>query len=174
MAGLLSPKPISYMQHTNSQFSNYGRGLSNFSETPPLPVPSAQGQFSDNNTPHNNPAIHEDEKIYSLVIDLMDPNTREGALLELSKKREQYDDLALVLWHSFGEPLHIHLLILHHSLIKLQGIMPALLQEIVSVYPLLSPPNLTAHVSNRVCNALALLQCVASHSETRQLFLNGN
>jgi CCR4-NOT transcription complex subunit 9 len=51
--------------------------------------------------------------------------------------------------------------------------MPTLLQEIVSVYPLLSPPNLTAHVSNRVCNALALLQCVASHSETRQLFLNG-
>lgn len=53
------------------------------------------------------------------------------------------------------------------------GIMPALLQEIVSVYPLLSPPNLTAHVSNRVCNALALLQCVASHPDTRQLFLNG-
>ena len=51
--------------------------------------------------------------------------------------------------------------------------MPALLQEIVSVYPLLSPPNLTAHASNRVCNALALLQCVASHPETRQLFLNG-
>jgi len=75
MGGLLSPKPISYMQHTN-------------------------GQFSDT---HSNLAIHEDEKIYSLVIDLMDPNTREGALLELSKKREQYDDLALVLWHSFGE-----------------------------------------------------------------------
>lgn len=53
------------------------------------------------------------------------------------------------------------------------GIMPALLQEIVSVYPQLSPPNLTAHISNRVCNALALLQCVASHPETRQLFLNG-
>jgi CCR4-NOT transcription complex subunit 9 len=55
----------------------------------------------------------------------------------------------------------------------LPGVMPALLQEIISVYPLLSPPNLTAHVSNRVCNALALLQCVASHSETRQLFLTG-
>ena len=27
---------------------------------------------------------------------------RETALLELSKKREQYEDLALVLWHSFG------------------------------------------------------------------------
>ena len=44
----------------------------------------------------------EETKIYALVIELMDPNTREAALLELSKKREQYDDLALVLWHSCG------------------------------------------------------------------------
>jgi CCR4-NOT transcription complex subunit 9 len=106
---------------------------------------------------HQHAAIsgQEEQKIYALVIDLMDPQTREAALLELSKKREQYDDLALVLWHSFG-------------------IMAALLQEIVSVYPLLSPPALTAHASNRVCNALALLQCVASHAETRQLFLNAH
>lgn len=80
---------------------------------------------------------------------------REFALLELSKKREQYEDLALVLWHSFG-------------------VMSSLLQEIVSVYPLLSPPALTAQASNRVCNALALLQCVASHSETRALFLQAH
>jgi hypothetical protein len=32
------------------------------------------------------------------------------------------------------------------------------LQEIVSIYPMLSPPTLTAGASNRVCNALALLQ----------------
>jgi CCR4-NOT transcription complex subunit 9 len=51
----------------------------------------------------NGDSGEEDEKIFSLVIDLMDPVSREGALLELSKKREQYDDLALVLWHSFGE-----------------------------------------------------------------------
>lgn len=44
----------------------------------------------------------ENEKVYYLIVDLMSPNTREGALLELSKKREQWDDLALVLWHSFG------------------------------------------------------------------------
>jgi CCR4-NOT transcription complex subunit 9 len=50
----------------------------------------------------NGDAGDEDGKIYNLVIDLMDPTSREGALLELSKKREQYDDLALVLWHSFG------------------------------------------------------------------------
>jgi len=49
--------------------------------------------------------------------------------------------------------------------------MTSLLQEIISVYPLLNPSQLTAAASNRVCNALALLQCVASHSETRQLFL---
>ncbi|CAO1636416.1 unnamed protein product [Parajaminaea phylloscopi] len=80
---------------------------------------------------------------------------RETALLELSKKREQYEDLALVLWHSFG-------------------VMSSLLQEIIAVYPLLSPPALTAHASNRVCNALALLQCVASHHETRSLFLQAH
>ena len=48
-----------------------------------------------------------------------------------------------------------------------------LVQEIITIYPLLSPPALTAHASNRVCNALALLQCVASHQETRTLFLKG-
>ncbi|PWN27551.1 Rcd1-domain-containing protein [Jaminaea rosea] len=82
-------------------------------------------------------------------------SARETALLELSKKREQYEDLALVLWHSFG-------------------VMSSLLQEIIAVYPLLSPPALTAHASNRVCNALALLQCVASHHETRALFLQAH
>lgn len=51
--------------------------------------------------------------------------------------------------------------------------MTSLLQEIISVYPLLNPSQLTAAASNRVCNALALLQCVASHSDTRGLFLNG-
>lgn len=51
------------------------------------------------------------------------------------------------------------------------GVMSSLLQEIISVYPLLSPPSLTAPASNRVCNALALLQCVASHNDTRPLFL---
>lgn len=51
--------------------------------------------------------------------------------------------------------------------------MTALLQEIISVYPLLNPSQLTAAASNRVCNALALLQCVASHNDTRTLFLNG-
>jgi CCR4-NOT transcription complex subunit 9 len=91
-----------------------------------------------------------------LVLQLTDLNsgTRENALLELSKKREEFPDLAPMLWHSFGT-------------------VAALLQEIVSIYPALSPPSLLAAASNRVCNALALLQCVASHPETRSLFLQG-
>lgn len=96
----------------------------------------------------------EEDKIYALILDLTNPAMREGALLELSKKREAYEDLAPILWHSFG-------------------VISALLQEIISVYPILFPPTLTGHASNRVCNTLALLQCVASHPETRGLFLNG-
>jgi CCR4-NOT transcription complex subunit 9 len=92
--------------------------------------------------------------VESYVHQLISPATRENALLELSKKRENFPELAPYLWYSFGA-------------------IAALLQEIISIYPLLSPPSLTAHASNRVCNALALLQCVASHNETRALFLQG-
>lgn len=74
--------------------------------TPHPPVP----QFI--NDPHTLPhglstglpiTTNEENNIYALVIDLLDPESRESALLDLSKKREQYDDLALVLWHAFGQ-----------------------------------------------------------------------
>ncbi|CDS13557.1 Putative Rcd1-domain-containing protein [Lichtheimia ramosa] len=97
----------------------------------------------------------EEDKIYTLVLELLNPSLREQALLDLSKKREQYEDLALVLWYSYG-------------------VITVLLQEIVSVYPMLTPPTLNGVTSNRVCNALALLQCVANHNETRALFLNAH
>lgn len=96
-----------------------------------------------------------DEKVYRWIIELVYGPDKEQALLELGKKREYYDDLALVLWHSFG-------------------VMTSLLEEIVNVYTFLSPPELTTPVSNRVCNALALLQCVASHPDTRTPFLNAH
>lgn len=75
----------------------------------PNPLPS----LSSRSSPGSNPAgagstsptgpQTENEKVYWLIVDLMNTQTREAALLELSKKREQWDDLALVLWHSFGE-----------------------------------------------------------------------
>eukprot|EP01120_Amphizonella_sp_Union-15-10_P000983 TRINITY_DN11050_c0_g1_i1.p1 TRINITY_DN11050_c0_g1~~TRINITY_DN11050_c0_g1_i1.p1 ORF type:complete len:303 (-),score=51.18 TRINITY_DN11050_c0_g1_i1:35-886(-) len=91
-------------------------------------------------------------QIYQLVQDLTQATKRDAALLELSKKRELVPDLAPILWYSFGT-------------------IAALLSEIVSIYPLLSPPKLQTQESNTVCNALALLQCVASHRDTRLLFL---
>lgn len=97
----------------------------------------------------------ERDKIFQWILELSYLDTRENALLELSKKREVVPDLAPMLWHSFGT-------------------IAALLQEIISIYPAINPPNLTAHQSNRVCNALALLQCVASHPETRSAFLQAH
>lgn len=65
------------------------------------PAPHQPAQFIGNPLGANI-NMGEENKIYGLVIELMDPDSREAALLELSKKREQYDDLALVLWHAFG------------------------------------------------------------------------
>lgn len=42
------------------------------------------------------------EKIYQWINELSGPETRENALLELSKKRESVPDLAPMLWHSCG------------------------------------------------------------------------
>lgn len=97
----------------------------------------------------------EAEKILQCISDLLATETREAALMELSRRRETVADLAVLLWHSFGA-------------------IAALLQEIIAVYPTIHPPTLNAHQSNRVCNALALLQCVASHPETRAVFLQAN
>jgi len=83
------------------------------------------------------------------------PDKREDALQELSKKRESFPNLAPYLWYSVGT-------------------VAILLQEIVSIYPLLSPQSLSQTVSNKVCNVLGLLQCLALHQETRGLFLNAH
>lgn len=95
------------------------------------------------------------ESIYKWVAALSNVETRENALLELCKKRESLLDIAPIVWHSYGT-------------------VAALLQEVCSIYPYINPPNLSAHQSNRVCNALALLQILASHPETRSEFLKAN
>lgn len=92
------------------------------------------------------------EFVCQWIIQLSYPSTRENALLQLSQKREGIPNLAPMLWHSFGT-------------------VAALLQEITSIYPFITPPVLTAHQSNRVCNALAIMQCIAIHPETKLLFL---
>jgi CCR4-NOT transcription complex subunit 9 len=94
-----------------------------------------------------------DDRIYEFVKLLLVPEQREQAIAELSKFRDTFPDLGLILWHSVGA-------------------VAVLLQEIVSVYPTLYPPTLQVNASNRVSNALALLQCVASHQDTRKAFLD--
>ncbi|RCV07042.1 hypothetical protein SETIT_1G212400v2 [Setaria italica] len=98
------------------------------------------------------PSPKDPEIVESLLLDLLDPENKAYALSVLPKRREMFNDLALKLWYSFGT-------------------IAALVQEIVSVYPALSPPTLSASAATRVCNALALLQTVAAHPETRTPFL---
>ena len=76
------------------------------------------------------PAALDDEKIIGLIQELASPDRRENALNLLSKQREAVPNMAPLLWHSFGT-------------------MTILLQEIMAIYPLLSPPNLSATASNR-------------------------
>ncbi|VDD81097.1 unnamed protein product [Mesocestoides corti] len=110
----------------------------------------ANMNISQNAMNSNAPEI----ELYTWITNLNNSETREKALLEL-KMRENFPDFAPLLWHSFGA-------------------ISSLLQEICAVYPYINPPNLTAHQSNRVCNALALLQCLASHPATRSEFLKAN
>ena len=143
--------------NNNNSNSNSGHGIH--------AEPNVIGGSNDGNW------SEENRRVLGWVAELMNGNSRETALMELSKKREQVPELALIIWHSFGKAPGI----LHEWKVAdcRQGVMASLLQEIISVYPLLNPSQLTAAASNRVCNALALLQCVASHNETRTLFLNG-
>uniref|UniRef100_A0ACD5UFG1 Uncharacterized protein n=1 Tax=Avena sativa TaxID=4498 RepID=A0ACD5UFG1_AVESA len=121
----------------------------------PSPSPIGGGAGAGGAAAAQEPNDRKMASAEQLVLDLCDRELRENALLELSKKREIFQDLAPLLWHSFGT-------------------IAALLQEIVSIYPALSPPTLSPGASNRVCNALALLQCVASHPDTRLPFLHAH
>jgi CCR4-NOT transcription complex subunit 9 len=55
-------------------------------------IPGGDAQISEDN-----------RKVLDWIAQVLNASTREGALLELSKKREQVPELALILWHSFGK-----------------------------------------------------------------------
>ena len=64
----------------------------------------------------------QQKMIYQWILDLASPEEREGALQELSRRRESLLELGPVIWHSFGT-------------------IAILLQEIVAVYPAINPPG---------------------------------
>ncbi|KAF6160457.1 hypothetical protein GIB67_019226, partial [Kingdonia uniflora] len=67
-----------------------------------------------------------------LILEIIDPNFRENAIFHLCQRTDIFQDLPPLLWNSFGT-------------------IAALLQEILSVYPVLSQLKLTEVASNRVC-----------------------
>lgn len=82
-------------QHVNP-YSNQGRAIG--LATHPSPAPMATPGIAMAHT-----ITDEDAKIYTWIVELVQGDRRESALLELSKKREQVDDLAVILWHSVGQ-----------------------------------------------------------------------
>lgn len=95
------------------------------------------------------------EELYQLCLwinEVLPPDTRENAILQLSRRRAMVDLIAPLIWYSFGT-------------------LAAIIQEITDIYPFINPPTLSGYQSNRVCNALNLLNAVATHKEIREQFL---
>ncbi|XP_058793353.1 CCR4-NOT transcription complex subunit 9-like isoform X2 [Phymastichus coffea] len=97
-------------------------------------------------------ALIDREKFYNSIIELLNPETRQNALVELSRMRDALPDITPMLRNSFDT-------------------VTSLLQEIIYIYPAIKSATLTTHESNRVCNALALLQCFANNPETQPFFI---
>eukprot|EP00439_Symbiodinium_sp_Y106_P019513 s1243_g2.t1 len=77
-----------------------------------------------------------------------------ATILELAKMRESLPGLARALWDS-------------------PGALEALKEEVEAIYPRLSQPEeVTASAASRVCNAMSLLQHLASDQATNVLFLD--
>jgi CCR4-NOT transcription complex subunit 9 len=64
-------------------------------------VPSLSAAHGQDTSMMDN-VTEENRRTLAFIADLLNEDTREAALLELSKKREQVPELALILWHSFG------------------------------------------------------------------------
>jgi hypothetical protein len=61
------------------------------------------GNNFPNSTPGGGDALSEENRrVLEWISQVLKTETRESALLELSKKREQVPELALILWYSFG------------------------------------------------------------------------
>ncbi|OMO89248.1 Rcd1 [Corchorus capsularis] len=95
--------------------------------------------------------------ITRLILGLQSDQNREQALALLVKNRQLFsDDVAILLWDSFGT-------------------MTLLLKEITSLYPaLLSTHSISERDIARVSNAIVLLQSVASHPDTKMRFLKAH
>jgi len=83
-----------YNRITNNNNNVHGHGGHAMGSDPTL-ANGLDGNFSD-----------ENRRVLGWVAELLNGNSRETALMELSKKREQVPELALIIWHSFGKAAH--------------------------------------------------------------------
>jgi len=96
------------------------------------------------------------DKICTLILNLRDPTKKHLACKALSEMREHYhQNLPILIWYS-------------------PGTISALLQEIISTYPFLSPPTLTKNHSDRICHVLGLFQCLVLNDVTKPLFMQAD
>ncbi|TYH63857.1 hypothetical protein ES332_D07G224600v1, partial [Gossypium tomentosum] len=91
-------------------------------------------------------------RVRYLIRGVASKETQEQSLDVLCKNGLAYDNLAVLLWNSFGT-------------------MSVLLKIITSAYRPLLSDGLTERAVTQVCNAIALFQCVASHPDTRIPFI---
>lgn len=89
-----SPNPTSVVNSGPSSTGTTGQVSNNSSANPGQ-------QLSGPNNPGNDGPVSP-ERIACWITELLSSNTRENALMELSRKREKVVDLAVLLWHSFG------------------------------------------------------------------------
>lgn len=94
-----SPNPTAAANNVTSGPSSTGTGGQNSSNS--NSNPGQQQQLSGSNNPGNDAPVSP-ERIACWITELLSSNTRENALMELSRKREKVVDLAVLLWHSFG------------------------------------------------------------------------
>ncbi|XP_076913119.1 uncharacterized protein LOC143571626 [Bidens hawaiensis] len=91
-------------------------------------------------------------EIQQFIMLLNNPPTRTLGIMKLKNvylnNQEIGPELGLLLWNTPGTPF-------------------SLLLEISEGHKLLSPPRITFLESIKVCNALILIQCIASHPEAR-------
>ena len=98
------------------------------------------------------------ENAMQFIQDLADIEKRGAALDGLCKLTENYPDIAIPLWYSYGTVV-------------------ILLEEIVNVYPYLSEKNKDIQgvplytILQRVCKALTLVQSIASHPKTQHFLI---
>ena len=90
-------QPAGAASASASQHGQYDRIVATQNSTIPL-LGAAPRQ--DPNMINN--VAEEYSRTLAFIADLLDNDTREAALVRLSKKREHVPELALILWYSFG------------------------------------------------------------------------